>query len=193
MVIQWIHPFCSDWIFGLFLYSSFHADSHRFVGVDNRSIFGMMFPNIAAGYVAVIYWCCARHCCWHRNFQLFLSGFYCEFEFFVVWFNEEYSSQLSGTDAFLFLDSPSLFCFLFRCIGHMLPHIWPYMIRTRSSLFPRKSLFPDDVYPSGDVSFSRTNLVNPCNVSDHSLSPSTFQQSSIFSPTIHPVMYMLFW
>ena len=35
----------------------------------------------------------ARHCCWHRSFQLSTSGFQCELEFFVFWFNEEYSSQ----------------------------------------------------------------------------------------------------
>ena len=40
---------------------------------------------------------------------------------------------------FWFLDRPSLFCFLFRCNRHMLPHIWPYIIRTRGCLFPRQS------------------------------------------------------
>ena len=45
--------------------------------------------------------------------------------------NEEYSSQLSGVVELWFLDSPSLFSFLFRCIGHEFPHIWPYTIRTR--------------------------------------------------------------
>ena len=31
-------------------------------------------------------------------------------------------------------------CFdFFRCIGERCPHIWPYIIRTRTCLFPRKS------------------------------------------------------
>ena len=33
----------------------------------------------------------------------------------------------------------------------------------------------DHVYPSGGLSFKRTNLVNPVHASDNSLSPSTFQ------------------
>ena len=37
------------------------------------------------------------------------------------------------------------------------------------------SLHPDQVYPSGGLSFSRTNLVYPVHASDNSLSPSTFQ------------------
>ena len=116
----------------------------------------------------------ARHCCWHWNFQLSTSGFHCELEFFVVWFNEEYSSQFSGIVELWFLDSPSLFCFLFRCIGHKFPHIWPYTIRTRGCLFPCKSP-PGRVYPSGGLSFKKMNLVKPVHASDNSLSPSTFQ------------------
>ena len=44
------------------------------------------------------------------------------------------------------------------------------------------SLSPDHVYPSGALSFSRTNLVNLVHVSADSLSPSTIQSSSIFFP-----------
>ena len=32
-----------------------------------------------------------------------------------------------------------LFCFLFRCIRHMLSHIWQHIVRTRGCLFPCKS------------------------------------------------------
>ena len=49
------------------------------------------------------------------------------------------STQLSGIVVLWFLDSPSLFCFLFRCIGLKFPYIWPYIDRTRSYLFPCKS------------------------------------------------------
>ena len=47
------------------------------------------------------------------------------FFFFLVLtkkFPESYS--------FCILDCPSLFCFLFRCIGQKFQHIWPYSIRT---------------------------------------------------------------
>ena len=55
------------------------------------------------------------------------------------WFGskKEYSSQWSGSVELRFLDSPSLLCLLFRCIRHMLPHIWPYVVWTRGCLFPR--------------------------------------------------------
>ena len=76
----------------------------------------------------------------HRNVQLSTRSFHCELEFFVVWFHEEISSQLSGIIELWFLDSPSLFSFLFRCIGHKFPHIWPDIIRTRGCLFHCKSL-----------------------------------------------------
>ena len=102
---------------------------------STTSVFRLSFPSIAVGFPAAIYWCLKRQCCWNRDFQLSTSGFHCELEFFVVWFNEEYSSQLSGIVELWFLDSPSLFCFLFRCIGRKFPHIWPY-IMTRGCLFP---------------------------------------------------------
>ena len=55
------------------------------------------------------------------------------------------------------------------------------------------SLHPDHVYPLGGLSFNKMNLVKPVHASDNSLSPSTSQSSSIFSPTIHPVTFVLFW
>ena len=173
-----IHLFCSDVILMRFVFSSFWPWSRAFVGINNASVFRLAFPNIAVGFSTALYRYFARHCCWHWNSQLSPSGFRCELEFFAVWFNEEYSSQLSGIVEFWFLDGPSLFCFLFRCIGHKFPHIWSYIIRKRSFLFPCKSP-RDHVYPSGGLSFSRTNLVNPVHASDNSLSPSTFQLSSI--------------
>ena len=52
------------------------------VGIDNTSIFGLVFPNIAAGCTAAICWCFTRHCCWHRNFQLSTSVFsWCVFNY----------------------------------------------------------------------------------------------------------------
>ena len=122
-----------------FVYSSFWPWSRAFVGINNTSVFGLAFLNTAASFPAAIYWCFAWHCYWHRNFQLSTRGFHCELEFFIVWFNEEYSSQLSGIVELWFLDCPSSFYFFFRCIRHMLPHILPYIVWTRGRLFPRKS------------------------------------------------------
>ena len=104
-----------------------------------QAYFVLRFPNISVGFPTALYRYFARHCCWHRNFQLSPSGLHCELEFFVVWFDEEHSSQMSGIVELWFLDSPSLFPLLFRCISHTLPHIWPYIVWTRGCLFPCKS------------------------------------------------------
>ena len=122
-----------------FMSSSFSPWSRAFIGINNTSVLCLAFPNISVGFTTALYRYFARHCCWHRNFQLSPSGFHCELEFFVVWFDEEHSSQLSGIVELWFLDSPSLFSLLFRCIRHMLPHIWPYTVWTRGCLFPCKS------------------------------------------------------
>ena len=127
-----IRPFCSDVILMRFVSSSFWPWSRAFVGINNTSVFCLAFPNIAVGFSTALYRYFARHCSWHRNFQLSTSGFHCELEFFIVWFNQEYSSQWSGIVDLWFLDSPSLFCFLLCCIGNKFTHIWPHIIGTRS-------------------------------------------------------------
>ena len=114
-----------------FVSSSFQPWSRAFVGINNTSVFSLAFPNIAGGFTTAVYRYFARHCCWHRNFQLSTSGFHRGLEFFIVWFNKEYSPQLSGFVERWFLDSLSLFCFRLRCIRHMFPHIWPYIVWTR--------------------------------------------------------------
>ena len=48
---------------------AFQSDCHRFVGIDNTSILGLVFTNIAAGFSTAICWCFTWHCCWHRNFH----------------------------------------------------------------------------------------------------------------------------
>ena len=35
----------------------------------------LAFPNTAVGFTTAVYWCFARHCRWHRNFQLPTSVF----------------------------------------------------------------------------------------------------------------------
>ena len=121
------------------VHSSLDSWSCALVGINSTNVFCLAFPKIAVGLSTASYSFFARHRCCHRNFQLSSSGFDCELELFIVWFDEVYSSQLSGIIEFGFLDGPSLFCFLFGCIGHTRPHIWTYVVRTRSILFSCKS------------------------------------------------------
>ena len=179
-----IHPFCSHVILMRFVFSSFWSWSRAFVGINNTSVFCPAFPNIAVGFTHALYRYVARHCCWHRNFQLSTSGFHCEHEFFVVWFNEEYASHLSGVFEL---------CFLFCCIEHKVPRIWPYIIRTRGYLFPRKS--PTRTMYIRQVAFR--SLFEPCESCPcirqfFMLHPSSSNLQSVFQ-TIHPVTYMSFW
>ena len=70
----------------------------------------------------------ARHCCWHRNFQLSSSIFHDTFEFFIIRFNEEIPRNLQALSSFGFSFAELLFPFAFRCIRHMFPHIWPNIV-----------------------------------------------------------------
>ena len=112
--------------------SSFYPWSGALAGINNRSTSCRAFPNIAVGLPNASFRYFAWHCCWHPNFQLSSSGFDYELEFFIIWFGEVHSSQLSGIIAFWFLHCAFLFCFLLGCIGHIFPHIWPHIVRTRS-------------------------------------------------------------
>ena len=94
-----------------FVYSSLNPWSRALVGINNTSIFRLAFSNFAVGFSTALYRCFAKHCCWHRNFQLSTSGFDCELEFFIVRFNKEHSSQYVALSSFGF--SMALFCFAF--------------------------------------------------------------------------------
>ena len=74
VMAQWIHSFCRDVIFEILVRHTCQSYSHWF-GIDNTSIFGPAFPNIAAGFPAAIHWCFTRHCCWHQNFPTFYERF----------------------------------------------------------------------------------------------------------------------
>ena len=186
-----IHPFCSDVILVRFVSSFFW--SRAFVGINNTSVFCLAFPNTAVGFSTALYQYFARHCCWHRNFQLSTSGFRRELEFFIVWFNKEYSSQLPGIVELWFLDSPSLFCLLFLLHRtHASTYLATHRLGERLFVF-LVSILTDHVYPSGGLSFSRTNLVKPVHASDNSFLHPRSSNLHYSSPTIHQVMYMLFW
>ena len=72
---QWTCSFCRDVILMIPLRYSFQSYSHRFFGIDNTNIFGLVFPNIAASFAAAIYLCFTRHCWWHLNFPTFYEHF----------------------------------------------------------------------------------------------------------------------
>ena len=150
------------------------------------------FPNIAVGFSTAFYRYFARHCCWHRNFQLSTSGFHCEFEFFVVWLNEEYSSQLSGVFELWFLDGPSLFCSLFFAASDINFHISGHTSSRREvvcflvGLRTRGILLVAFLFVERILWFLSMSLTIPFL---HARS-SNLQYSS---PTIHPGMCMSFW
>ena len=63
--------------------------SHRFAGIDNTNIFGLVFLDVAAGFTAAIWWCFTRHCGWHREFSNFLRAFFHDvLEFLIIRINE---------------------------------------------------------------------------------------------------------
>ena len=69
--------------------SFFKPWSRAFVGNDNTSLICLAFHHFSAGFSTVLFRYFAKQCCKHRNFQLSTSGFHCELEFFIVWFNKE--------------------------------------------------------------------------------------------------------
>ena len=75
-----MHLFCSNVIFVIPVRHTFQSYSQ---GINNTSIFCLVFPSIAAGFPAAIYWCFTSHCYWHRNFQLSTSVFHRVFKFFI--------------------------------------------------------------------------------------------------------------
>ena len=166
------------------VYRSLNPWSCALVGINNTSKSCPAFPNIAAGLQSASYWYFARHCCWHRNFQLSSGGFYYELEFFVVWFHEVYSSRLSGSVEFLFL---ALFCLLLCCIRHTSSgrEVSCFLV----------SLSQDHVYPSSGLSFNKMNLVKACPCI-HPIILFLHTRSNnlqYVSPSLHPAMYESFW
>ena len=165
-----------------------------FVGINNTSVFCLVFPNIALGFSTVLYRYFARHCCWHRNFQLSPSGFHCELEFFIVWFNKEYSSQLSGIVELWFLKSPSLFLLFFLAASGINFHTSGHTTSGREFfLFPCKSPTWTMYILSGGLSFNWTNLVNPVPCIWQFLFSIHFPVIICVFPTLRPVTYMLIW
>ena len=94
---QWICSFCRDVIFVIPVRHAFQSYPHSFVGIDNTSIFGLVFPNTAAGfhraYSLVFYKASLLASELPTFYERFFHGV---FEFFIIWVNEEDSMWLSG-------------------------------------------------------------------------------------------------
>ena len=88
---------------------AFQSYPHSFVGIDNTSIFGLAFPQIAASFSSAMCWCFIRHCRWHRNFQLSTSVF------FMVCLN----SSSSGSMKKIQRD-----CLALSSFGFSIAHFW---------------------------------------------------------------------
>ena len=68
---------------------TFQSYPRRFVGIENTSIFGLAFPNIASGFpaaiIGVLQGIAAR-----IGISNFLRAFFHGvFKFFIIWFNAE--------------------------------------------------------------------------------------------------------
>ena len=127
----------------------------------------------------------ARHCCWHRNFQLSTSICHDTLQFIISKFNSENTTQSSGIIEFWLLDGP-LFLFALRCIWC---HISGHTLSGLEVVCFLVSLSLDHVYPSSGFSFSTMNLVKSVHTSEKCLLPSTFQLSSICLSDITTKMY----
>ena len=102
-------------IFMIFMKRSFHALSRRLVvGFDNGSVFCLALLFNAAGLPVLLASSFARHCSWHRNFQLSTRVFHDILQFFTSWINKANTTQFSSIVKPRFFDSPLLLFFAFR-------------------------------------------------------------------------------
>ena len=157
-----------------FVSSSFWPWSRALVGINNSSVFRVTFPNIAEDFTTVFCLFFARHCCWHRKFQLSTSSFHCELEFFVVWSMKNIPVNCLALSSFGFSRAHLCFAF-FIAASDINFHMSGHTLSGREVVCFLVSLPPDHVYPSGGLSFNKMNLVKLVHASDNSLSPSTFQ------------------
>ena len=122
-ITEWIYSFCSNVIFVIPAWHTFQSYSHRFVGIVKRVL--SCVSQFCGGL---------SHCSLSVFCKALLTSNFPKAAFIV-----SLNSSSFGSMKNIPLDSPSLFCILFRCIGQKFPHIWPYIIKTRGCLFPCKS------------------------------------------------------
>ena len=128
-----------------------------------------IIPN-ATGFPVLFASGSAKHCSWHRNFQLSTRVFHNTLQFFISW-----------------IDGSVYHANFLRCrasdsFRHICPNLWPQSVCPGSRLFSSQSL-PRTMYIHPVVYSSNiVNLVKLVHVSDNSRSPSTFQlYSMLFS------------
>ena len=173
---EWTHSFCSNVVFVIPVWHTFQSYSHRFVVIDNASLFGLAFPNTAAGSHAAI---CGvlQGSAAGIGISNFLRSFCMVFKFFIICFNEE-DVIFWNYRALVFSTAHSCFALLFDASDTCF-HISGHTLSGLEVVCFLVSLDPKHVYPSGDLSFSKLNIVKPVHASDNSLSALLFQQSAI--------------
>ena len=95
-------------IFMMFATKSFHALPHRFVGFNSTSVYCLVFSNCATSFPILVTLRFARHCCWHRNYQLSTRIPHKFLEFLIIKINEVNTTQFSGIVKLQFVDSSSV-------------------------------------------------------------------------------------
>ena len=116
----------------------------------------------------------ARHGWSHRSFKYsprILENF---FVLSVISLEKVNSSHFSSIVELCFCFCPFLFLSVLSGFTNFRPNFWPYMIWSGFCLNLRQSHL-DNVYPFGDFSFKKVNIVNPVHEFDKRLPESTFQ------------------
>ena len=150
---------------------SFHALSPRFVGLNNASVFCLALLSNATGFPARITLNLARHCSWHRNFQLSTRILHDVLEFFIIRINEVDTTQFSDIVELRFFDSPLAFLYVSTRETYLSESVATKYLVLRSIVFlsvsPRTMFIHPVVFSSNIV-----NLVKLVHASDKSRSPS---------------------
>ena len=136
VVTQWkIHSFSCNSIFMILVRRSFHVCPHGFIGTNNKIIFFLCCPTVPQ----------VSLCWWSRSHQGIAAGIgisnFLRAAFIVSLDSSSGSRKkiprnLLALSELWLLDDPLWLCF-FRCIRHMLPHIWPYIVRSWGCMFLR--------------------------------------------------------
>ena len=173
VMMKRIRPFCSDAVLMRFVSSSSQSWSRAFVGINNTSVCCPAFPNIAVGFTTALYRFFARHCCWHRNFQLSPGGFILSLNSSSFGSMKNIPLNCLALSSIGFSIVHLRFAF-FLAASDICFHISGHTLSGREVVCFLVSFLPDHVHPSGDLSLNRKNLVKHVHLAPL-FSPSTFQ------------------
>ena len=95
-VVHWVDSFPRKVVFMIFMQSSFQTLSQRFVGFNDACVLCLASIRSTTSFVVRSSPDLARHCCWHRNFQLSSRIFNSFFELRIRWISEVNTAQSSG-------------------------------------------------------------------------------------------------